>query len=118
MCIRDSLKAEQDVAGVRVQMAGGALQHLLGAAADRDQPALARTLGPEGGPARLRAEPDVYKRQRPVYVHCHSGLRSYIACRILAGHGYDCYNLAGGYRLYASAVEERSIPDYRCADCG
>lgn len=57
-------------------------------------------------------------KDRPVYVHCHSGLRSYVACRILTGHGYDCYNLAGGYRLYASAVEERSIPDYRCADCG
>ncbi len=56
-------------------------------------------------------------KDRPVYVHCHSGLRSYVACRILSGHGYDCYNLAGGYRLYASAVEERSIPDYRCADC-
>ncbi len=37
---------------------------------------------------------------KPVYVHCHSGLRSYIACRILQGHGYTCYNLAGGWRLY------------------
>lgn len=66
----------------------------------------------------LREHLDELPKDRPVYVHCHSGLRSYIACRILAGHGYDCYNLAGGYRLYASAVEERSIPDYRCADCG
>lgn len=37
---------------------------------------------------------------KPVYVHCHSGLRSYIACRILSGHAYDCYNLAGGWRFY------------------
>jgi NADPH-dependent 2,4-dienoyl-CoA reductase/sulfur reductase-like enzyme/rhodanese-related sulfurtransferase len=37
---------------------------------------------------------------KPVYLHCHSGQRSYIACRILAGHGFDCYNLAGGWRLY------------------
>ncbi len=41
-------------------------------------------------------------KNKPVYVHCHSGLRSYIACRILAGRGYDCYNLAGGWRLYES----------------
>lgn len=39
---------------------------------------------------------------KPVYVHCHTGLRSYIACRILNSKGYDCYNLSGGYRLYSS----------------
>ena len=37
---------------------------------------------------------------QPVYVMCQSGLRSYIACRILAQHGYDCYNFSGGYRFY------------------
>lgn len=42
---------------------------------------------------------------KPVYVHCHSGLRSYIACRILQGYGYDCYNLAGGWRLYKLVVK-------------
>ncbi len=43
---------------------------------------------------------------RTVYVHCQSGLRSYIACRILAGYGYDCYNLAGGYRLWNAVTSE------------
>ena len=38
----------------------------------------------------------------PVYVNCQSGLRSYIACRILAQKGFDCFNLSGGYRLYQS----------------
>ncbi len=35
---------------------------------------------------------------KPVYVICQSGLRSYIACRILAQQGFKCYNLsaAGG----------------------
>ena len=37
---------------------------------------------------------------RPVYVMCQSGLRSYLACRILAQNGFDCYNFAGGYRFY------------------
>ncbi|MBQ3199919.1 MAG: FAD-dependent oxidoreductase [Firmicutes bacterium] len=37
---------------------------------------------------------------KPVYVNCHSGLRSYIACRMLAQNGYDCYNFSGGYRFY------------------
>ena len=39
-------------------------------------------------------------KSKSVYVHCLSGVRSYLACRILAGHGLDCYNLSGGYRLY------------------
>lgn len=38
---------------------------------------------------------------KPVYVNCHSGLRSYIACRILTQHGFTCCNLSGGYRFYA-----------------
>ena len=54
---------------------------------------------------------------KPVYVHCHSGLRSYIACRILAGNGYDCFNLAGGWRLYESVIHERTVPEYVCVEC-
>ena len=41
---------------------------------------------------------------KPVYVMCQSGLRSYIACRILSGNGYDCYNFSGGYGFYKTAV--------------
>ena len=43
---------------------------------------------------------------KPVYLHCHSGLRSYLACRILTGYGFDCHNLAGGYRFYSLVVNE------------
>ena len=56
-------------------------------------------------------------KDKPVYVHCHSGLRSYIACRILSGNGYDCYNLAGGWRLYESVINERTAPEYICTEC-
>lgn len=54
---------------------------------------------------------------KPVYIHCHSGQRSYIACRILNGFGYECYNLAGGWRLYESVVNEKTVPDYPCTIC-
>lgn len=37
---------------------------------------------------------------KPVYVMCQSGLRSYIACRILTQYGYECYNFSGGYRFF------------------
>ncbi len=48
----------------------------------------------------LRQNLDRLPKDKPVYVHCLSGQRSYIACRILTGNGYDCYNLAGGFKLY------------------
>ena len=50
----------------------------------------------------LRNHIDEIDKNKPVYVHCQSGLRSYVACRILTQRGFDCYNLAGGYRLYNS----------------
>ncbi len=53
---------------------------------------------------------------KPVYVMCQSGLRSYIACRILAGNGYETYNFSGGYRLYSvlKNEEEASKETYPC----
>ena len=65
----------------------------------------------------LREKLSDLPKDKPVYVHCHSGLRSYIACRILIGNGYDCYNLAGGYRLYESVIHEKTIPDVNCITC-
>ena len=44
---------------------------------------------------------------KPVYVMCQSGLRSYLACRILSQYGFECYNFSGGYRLYASVMQDR-----------
>ncbi len=41
-------------------------------------------------------------KSKPVYVLCQIGLRGYMACRILAQNGFDCYNLSGGYQLYQS----------------
>ncbi len=39
-------------------------------------------------------------RSKSLYIYCQSGLRSYIACRILSQNGFDCHNLSGGYRFY------------------
>ncbi len=65
----------------------------------------------------LREHLEEIPKDKPVYVHCHSGLRSYIACRILQGRGYDCYNLAGGYRLYETVVHEGKVAEYSCREC-
>ena len=48
----------------------------------------------------LRARIGELDRNKPVYVMCQSGVRSYIASRILTGHGFDTYNFTGGYSFY------------------
>lgn len=55
--------------------------------------------------------------EKPVYIMCQSGLRSYIACRILMQNGFDCYNFSGGYRFYNSIVSEKAAAD-RAYPCG
>ncbi len=54
---------------------------------------------------------------KPVYVICQSGLRSYIACRILAARGFECYNFSGGFRFYDAVVNDRRLIESATA-CG
>lgn len=65
----------------------------------------------------LRERIEEIPKDKPVYLHCHSGLRSYIALCILKGNGYDCFNLAGGWRLYESVINEKTVPEYICTEC-
>ena len=57
----------------------------------------------------LRERLDQLDKSKPVYVNCQSGLRSYIACRILTGSGFDCYNFSGGYRYYDSVHKDKGF---------
>ena len=54
---------------------------------------------------------------KPVYVICQSGLRSYIACRILQGYGYDAYNFAGGFRFYDAVINDQALIE-QSSPCG
>ncbi|MBE5785679.1 MAG: CoA-disulfide reductase, partial [Clostridiales bacterium] len=56
-------------------------------------------------------------KAKPVYVICQSGLRSYIACRILAGYGFEAYNFAGGFRFFDTVVN-RNCPADLASPCG
>ena len=47
--------------------------------------------------------------EKPVYVICQSGLRSYIATRILEGYGFEAYNFAGGFRFYDAVMNDRAL---------
>lgn len=63
--------------------------------------------------SELRQRLDEFPVDRPVYVHCRSGQRSYNATRVLNHHGIDAYNIAAGflglsfYEYYTDKTEQR-----------
>ena len=66
---------------------------------------------------QLRERLGELDKSKPVYVICQSGLRSYIACRILSGYGFECYNFSGGFRFYDAVTHDRSLIEQATA-CG
>ena len=54
---------------------------------------------------------------KPVYVICQSGLRSYIATRILEGYGFEAYNFAGGFRFYDAVMNDKVLIE-QALPCG
>ena len=65
----------------------------------------------------LRERLDEIPKEKPVYVMCQSGLRSYIATRILEGNGYTAYNFSGGFRFYDAVMNDRCLIETATA-CG
>ena len=67
--------------------------------------------------SELRGRVDEIPKDRPVYIHCRSGQRSYNAVRALKNLGYDqVYNMAGGYLFFSfyeymqdQLVEQESV---------
>ena len=65
----------------------------------------------------LRARISEIEAGKPVYVICQSGLRSYIATRILEGYGFEAYNFAGGFRFYDAVMNDQALVE-ASLDCG
>ena len=55
----------------------------------------------------LRERLDELDRSKPVYVNCQTGLRSYLACRLLTQYGFSCSHLSGGYSFYQVVTKEQ-----------
>ena len=66
---------------------------------------------------QLRERLGELDKSKPVYIICQSGLRSYIACRILSGYGFECYNFSGGFRFYDAVTHDRCLIEQATA-CG
>lgn len=65
----------------------------------------------------LRERLGELEKDKKIYVMCQSGLRSYLATRILTQNGFDAYNFAGGFRLYSSIKNEEMLSK-QCYPCG
>jgi NADPH-dependent 2,4-dienoyl-CoA reductase/sulfur reductase-like enzyme/rhodanese-related sulfurtransferase len=48
----------------------------------------------------LRRRINEVPKDKKILVYCKIGLRAYLACRILMQHGFDAYNISGGYDMY------------------
>lgn len=66
----------------------------------------------------LRDRLDLLSPDWEIWVYCQSGLRSYVACRILEQHGFSCANIAGGYGLYEQTALDRSVRTDGVDPCG
>jgi len=45
------------------------------------------------------------------------GVRSYIACRILEGNGFEACNFSGGFRFYDAVTSDRALIE-KALPCG
>ena len=66
----------------------------------------------------LRGRMNELDKGKTIYVNCYSGLRSYIACRMLSANGFKCSNLAGGIRFYKVVAEGGAYDEVSRHLCG
>ena len=66
----------------------------------------------------LREHLDELPRDKRLLVFCASGLRSYVACRVLSQHGFACANVAGGYGFHTQVQRGSAVAHSCIGDCG
>ncbi len=66
----------------------------------------------------LREHLDELPRDKRLLVFCASGLRSYVACRVLSQHGFACANVAGGYGFHTQVKRGSAVAHTCIGDCG
>lgn len=67
---------------------------------------------------QVRHNLDKLDPSKPLYIICQIGLKGYAICRMLSQRGYDCRNLAGGYRLWSSIFKPSAVMENSSADGG
>ncbi|NHJ19911.1 MAG: pyridine nucleotide-disulfide oxidoreductase [Candidatus Lokiarchaeota archaeon] len=63
----------------------------------------------------LRNRLNEVPKDKNIYIYCEVGFRAYLATRFLNQMGYNVKNLAGGYKLYKTAI---ATTEEIAAECG
>lgn len=69
---------------------------------------------------KLRDRYGELDRTKPVYIHCQSGLRAYVAERLLNNLGFECYNIFGSwmwYTLWQADIEAKAAESEITTNC-
>ena len=54
---------------------------------------------------------EIFNKDEPIYLFCHSGVRSAQACLYLEQQGFDSVNIIGGIHAWSTEVDS-SVPTY------
>jgi len=54
---------------------------------------------------------ELFNKDEPIYLFCHSGVRSAQACLYLEQQGFDSVNIIGGIQAWSTEIDS-SVPTY------
>ena len=54
---------------------------------------------------------ELFNKDEPIYLFCHSGVRSAQACLNLEQQGFDSVNIIGGIQAWSTEIDS-SVPTY------
>jgi len=54
---------------------------------------------------------EIFNKDEPIYLFCHSGVRSAQACLYLGQQGFDSVNIIGGIQAWSTEIDS-SVPTY------
>lgn len=104
--------------GASIETAGRKAPILLDTRTDREH-ARAGVAGALHIPLdELRERMGELPRDARLLVFCASGLRSYVACRILSQNGFDCANVSGGFGFHEQVSLDRTGDHAGIGPCG
>ena len=66
----------------------------------------------------LREHIDEIPVGKQLYVYCGTGLRSYVACRILDQLGFESFNVSGGWKFYQTLYLDQRMQQEGMPPCG
>ena len=64
---------------------------------------------------QLRARHGELDKSKEIYIHCQSGLRAYLAEKLLTNLGYRCHNIFGSWMWYSAMMADKKRTEEEAA---